>query len=68
MLHVPDWTAIELPAHEQARHEQLGLNSALYLPLLRGEVCVGVLVLGSKRAHAFNDKAIALPSRSATRR
>jgi GAF domain-containing protein/CheY-like chemotaxis protein len=60
LLHVPDWTAIELPAHEQARHEQLGLNSALYLPLLRGEACVGVLVLGSKRTNAFNDKAIAL--------
>ena len=42
------------------RHEQLGLNSALYLPLLRGDDCVGVLVLGSKQANAFNHKAIAL--------
>ncbi|MBK6806553.1 MAG: GAF domain-containing protein, partial [Betaproteobacteria bacterium] len=32
MLHLRDWSAIELPAHEQARHEQLGLNSTLYLP------------------------------------
>jgi GAF domain-containing protein/CheY-like chemotaxis protein len=60
MLHVPDWSAVELPAHEQVRHEQLGLNSALYLPLLRGDECVGVLVLGSKRANAFTGKAIAL--------
>ncbi len=60
MLHVPDWSATELPPHEQARREQLGLNSALYLPLLRGAACVGVLVLGSKRARAFNHKAIAL--------
>ncbi len=60
MLHLRDWSAIELPAHEQARHEQLGLNSTLYLPLLRGDACVGVLVLGSKRAYAFSDKAIAL--------
>jgi len=60
MLHVSDWSAIELPPHEQVRHQQLGLNSALYLPLLRGDACVGVLVLGSKRANAFNDKAIAL--------
>ena len=37
MLHVPDWSAIELPPHELQRHQQLGLNSALYLPLLRGE-------------------------------
>ena len=54
MLHVSDWSAVELPPHEQVRHEQLGLNSALYLPLLRGDDCVGVLVLGSKRANAFN--------------
>jgi len=60
MLHVRDWSAVELPAHEQARHEQLGLNSTLYLPLLRGDACVGVLVLGSKRANGFNEKAIAL--------
>jgi GAF domain-containing protein/CheY-like chemotaxis protein len=60
MLHVPDWAATELPPHERMRHEQLGLNSTLYLPLLRGDGCVGVLVLGNKRAHAFDDKAIVL--------
>jgi GAF domain-containing protein/CheY-like chemotaxis protein len=60
MLHLRDWSAVELPPHEQVRHEQLGLNSALYLPLLRGDDCVGVLVLGSKRANAFNEKAVAL--------
>jgi len=60
MLHVRDWSAVELPPHEQERHEQLGLNSTLYLPLLRGDACVGVLVLGSKRANGFNDQAIAL--------
>ena len=60
MLHLRDWSTIELPAHEQVRHEQLGLNSTLYLPMLRGDACVGVLVLGTKRANAFNDKAIAL--------
>jgi len=60
MLHVPDWSAVELPPHEKLRREQLGLSSALYLPLLRGDDCVGVLVLGSQQANAFNDKAIAL--------
>ena len=60
MLHLRDWSAIQLPPHEQARHEQLGLNSTLYLPLLRGDACVGVLVLGNKRANGFNEKAIAL--------
>nr|MBP6777365.1 GAF domain-containing protein [Piscinibacter sp.] len=43
-LHVRDWSAVELPPHEQVRHQQLGLNSALYLPLLRGDDCVSVLV------------------------
>ena len=60
MLHLRDWSALELPPHEQVRHEQLGLNSALYLPLLRGDACAGVLVLGNRRANAFSDKAIAL--------
>jgi GAF domain-containing protein/CheY-like chemotaxis protein len=59
-LHVRDWAATELPSHERMRHEQLGLNSTLYLPLLRGDDCVGVLVLGNKRANAFDDKAIVL--------
>ncbi|MBS1179675.1 MAG: hypothetical protein H6R06_4087, partial [Proteobacteria bacterium] len=60
LLHVSDWSAVELPPHEQVRHQQLGLNSALYLPLVRGDECVGVLVLGSRKANAFNPKAIAL--------
>ena len=60
LLHVRDWTAVELPPHEKVRHQQLGLNSALYLPLLRGDDCVGVLVLGSRKANAFNQKAVAL--------
>ncbi len=60
MLYLRDWSAIPLPAHEKVRHEQLGLNSALYLPMLRGDACVGVLVLGNKQPNAFNDKAIAL--------
>ncbi|MFN0160864.1 MAG: GAF domain-containing protein, partial [Burkholderiales bacterium] len=59
-LHVPDWSAIELPPHENVRHQQLGVNSSLYLPLLRGESCVGLLTLASKRPNAFNDKAVAL--------
>ena len=60
MLHLPDWSAIDLPPHERVRHEQLGINSALYLPLMRGDICVGTLVLACKRAHGFNDKSIAL--------
>ncbi|MEI7466344.1 MAG: GAF domain-containing protein, partial [Burkholderiales bacterium] len=59
-LHVRDWSAIPLPPHERMRHEQLGLNCALHLPMLRGDACLGVLLLGSKKPDAFNDKAVAL--------
>src|SRR5262249_27477145 len=38
----------------------LGLSSALYLPLLRGDDCLGVLVFGRNRAREFSGKEIAL--------
>ncbi len=60
MLHVPDWSVVDLPEHERGRHEELGINSALYLPLIRGDTCVGVLALACKRARTFSEKEIAL--------
>ena len=35
MLHLPDWSLIDLPEHELKIHKRFGVNSALYLPLLR---------------------------------
>ena len=32
MVHLPDWSTIELPPHERHIREALDLNSALYLP------------------------------------
>ncbi len=59
-VHIPDWGAIELPPVEQGVFEKLGFRSAIYLPLLRGSECLGVLAFGRDRAEAFSDKHIAL--------
>ena len=60
MLHLPDWSAIELPPHERRIREALGVSSALYLPLLREHECLGVLVFGRERVNEFSGKEIAL--------
>jgi len=59
MLHLPDWSLIDLPEHERHIHEMFGVNSVLYLPLLRGEECIGVLVFGGRRANIFGPSEIA---------
>ena len=53
MLHLPDWSLIDLPEHELKIHEILGVNSALYLPLLREGECIGLLTLVGKRPNSF---------------
>ena len=59
-LHLPDWSAIDLPEYEQYIRDTVGLNSALYLPLLREAECIGVLGIAGTRAGAFDDDEIAL--------
>ena len=59
-LYLPDWSAIDLPASERRMQEIRGINSSLFLPLLREEECVGLLALGSKRANNFGESEIAL--------
>ena len=59
-LHLPDWSAIELPPFERAIHEKVGISSALFLPLLRDGECIGLLVMAGKRANAFDAKDIVL--------
>ncbi len=60
--HVPDWSVADLPAHERQRRAMLGINSALYVPLLRGEDCVGLLNFAYKTPHHFSAAEIALAS------
>ena len=59
MLHLPDWSQIDLPEHERRIHETFGVNSVLYLPLLRGDECIGLLAVGGRRANIFGPSEIA---------
>jgi two-component system, NtrC family, sensor kinase len=59
MLHLPDWSQIDLPKHERWIHETFGLTSALYWPLLRGDECIGVLVFAGTRPNIFGPGEIA---------
>ena len=60
MLHLPDWGAVELPEHERGIRAAFGVGSALYLPLLRGEECIGLLSFADNHARRFSDKEISL--------
>ena len=59
MLHLPDWSLIDLPEHEQKIRKRFGVNSALYLPLLRDGECIGLLTLVGKRPNTFGAAEIA---------
>ena len=59
ILHLPDWSLIDLPEHERRIHEIFGVNSALYLPLLRDGECIGLLTLGGKQPGTFGENEIA---------
>src|SRR6185295_15327473 len=60
MLHLPDWSLIDLPEGERNVRDAYAVNSALYLPLLRDDECIGVLALTSGRANTFGAKDIVL--------
>src|SRR6202166_2968525 len=59
-LHLPDWSAIELPEYEGHTRETYGISSALSLPLLREGECIGVLGMAGKRAGSLGENEIAL--------
>ncbi|MGP8121888.1 MAG: GAF domain-containing protein [Xanthobacteraceae bacterium] len=60
MLHLPDWSKIDLPEHERRIQSIIGVNAALYLPLLHQDECIGLLALASKRANVFSESDIEL--------
>ncbi len=60
MLHIPDWSAIDVPVHEQRVRELAGISASLMLPLMRQNECIGVLALARDKAGAFSEKEIAL--------
>ncbi len=61
-LHIPDWSAVDLPAHEQAVQRQTGCRSSLMLPLLRGsdQEALGVLIFQREKLEPFNESDITL--------
>jgi GAF domain-containing protein len=59
-LYLPDISVMELPGHERRVYEKYGNKSGLFLPLIRGEECIGVLVFAGKRADMFGEREIAL--------
>jgi GAF domain-containing protein len=59
-VHLPDWSLIDLPEHERQMQALIGVNSALFLPLLREAECIGVLALAGKQANIFGESEIAL--------
>ena len=59
-LHLPDWSTVDLPVYERRIHETYGINSALYLPLVRAGECIGVLALAGKRAGMFGESEVTL--------
>ena len=59
LVHLPDWSLIDLPEHERKVRERWGINSALYLPLLREGECIGGLALVGNRPNNFGPGEIA---------
>jgi GAF domain-containing protein/DNA-binding response OmpR family regulator len=60
MLHLPDWSAIELPEFQREVGERFGIKAALLLPMLRDDESVGLLSFTNRQPGAFTDKEIAL--------
>jgi GAF domain-containing protein len=60
MLHLPDYSRVELPEHERRIQAIIGVHSALFLPLLREDECIGVLALTGKQPRTFSESEIAL--------
>ncbi|MEO1364269.1 MAG: GAF domain-containing protein, partial [Pseudomonadota bacterium] len=54
VLHLPDWTAIDLPPHERLVHETFGVQSALYVPLMSKGKFLGLLVFARSEAKAYS--------------
>jgi PAS domain S-box-containing protein len=60
LLHLPDWSAIELSAHEKRMQVERNVKSSLMVPLLREDDCIGVLAFLRSEQAPFDDKQIAL--------
>src|SRR6516162_1991052 len=59
-LYLPDISLMDLPGHERRVYETYGNKSGLFVPLVRGEQCSGILVFAGERANMFGEREIAL--------
>ena len=59
-LHLPDWSAIDLPPREQRYYDALGARASLMMPILRGNEAIGLLSVGRMTAGAFSGREIEL--------
>ncbi|MGB7303629.1 MAG: ATP-binding protein, partial [Burkholderiaceae bacterium] len=60
MLHIPDWSAVELPPKAQVLYDEQGIRSSLLVPMMRGDECVGALGVSRRKAQAYSNQEIAL--------
>ncbi len=61
LVHIADHTAVDLPMHEIETFEKFKLKSVLYMPLMREQDCVGVLIFSrTTAARAFTSDEIKL--------
>ncbi len=60
LLHLPDWSAIDLPEHERRVRRHLGISASLLLPLLSDGECIAVLVFARMAPGAFDEAQIAM--------
>ncbi|MCA0873911.1 GAF domain-containing protein [Seohaeicola saemankumensis] len=59
-LRVPDWTKEDLPEVERALQTRFGIKSSIYLPLMRGQDCLGVLIFIRKEPRPFSEEEISI--------
>lgn len=63
MIHIPDFSAVELPVHERQTVVKFGMKSGVFLPMIRDGVTIGVLLfIRVTEARAFSDEEIELAS------
>ena len=61
MIHIPDFSVADLPKHEIDTVPKFGMKSAIFLPMMRDQNCVGVLIFTrTKVARAFSPEEIEL--------
>ncbi len=59
-MHVPDWTALDMPPHSKALHDKHGYCASLLVPMMRGNECLGAFTFLRKEKKGFTEDEIKL--------